>query len=1605
MRCTLLSLLLSVAAGIAVAQNNSAPLLFPDSVQAALVKLNNPAAAKAGADFVAQWNNLNPVVQQQIRAQVGELRNRGLQTRPYLLSYATALNNAVTIEQIDAGGLAKYLEVSDKVIRQASAEAVERFFSRSAVFFVNHALHAGKSNRLYALNGRYEFDYIAPPEPVFEDEPISLDEPWTPLDTWEEPLEQGSQPVDPNSIPYWITPPLPPYVEGAVIRFESTDLVIATTYDSAALKGTKGMYAFEVNTFIGSEGVFGWSPALLNPDSVYVSFTEYFFDVSKPEILAEATFLNYVGKTPGRIAGQFEFRTQSRRDSTASSYPRFKSYLSNLMIEGLGGPNLQYRGGFSLMGPKILSTGIDETPASVTIYNDAGRLMNVRSREFAFADSSVEAERASLTIFQGNDSIVHQAIRFKYDAATNNVLVQGDKGFMRNAPYSSSFFNIDFSADVIRWNLEADSMNIFIQGGRAIVPMVLESTDYYDPDDFWLLKGQGFDFHPLSLFANYSIQNDTLEFYAGDLINSTRIDPAAIKMAIEFLQQKGMLTYNPLNDRVRMRERAVHLLKAYKNEADYDNLKIHSYEARHPNATINFADRIMTVRGVEEFKVSDSLNVVITPDSSLIQILQNRDIKFNGTVRAGNFEITGKDFTLKYDSFFINLRHIDSINFYTIEKNALGQEVRRKMNNAMVGADSVAAAEGGLGDTSQSSGTLYISYPNNKSGKIRVPNYPRLDATTGGVIYFDRQEVLGGVYDRSVFFVVPPFKLDSLNDADPASVNFDGTFVSSGMFPSFQEKLHTMPDKSLGFIHAIPQPGYQLFKGDGKVNGLLRLDNNGLRVEGTIDYLAASVTSNDFIFYPDSVITTGVRTELKESQFGAVRFPQASLSNYKMKWLPKLDQMQFVTTDKQFNFYDSIAWFTGRIALSKSGVTGYGRLETKETELVSRDQSFTATDFSARRARFIAKSADPNKPLVSGTDVRVRYNLEERFADISPEVEGVAAIEFPYAQFKTSIPNAHLDLDEQKITMSKRPDVAIENSYFYTTRKDLDSLSFYAEEAEYDLKNQQLKVRGIPYITVADARITPQNNEVLILENARIGQLTNTTIILDTLNGYHRLTEGVIDIVSRKEFNGYATYQYVNLENDTFAIKMTNFHLEPVEAVQGSSGLFGRKNSTATMQTVATGAVDESEHLVLGAGMFYKGQMTMYATKPALQLTGFVKMDIKKIPDYNTWIRYTQSGDETEVQLDFNNAVSENGNPIDAGLHFNANDQRLYISFASEKLDDDETFFQPEGILHFSNETNEYRIEDLQKASGEKLSGKVFAYNDDNSLVRFEGPIKLFTGTSDFTVTASALGTGNMETEEINMNSFVMITPNIPVEILNIMALDLQEVIKNEGAQEGHGDQTELLYKIADIVGERAVKDYEQRSLQSYVPLTSIPALNQPLVFSNVNLKWSDEHKAFYSLGGLGLSNILRNDINGLFEGYMESKRTTDGGMIFNLFIKASPDSWYYFGYEDNRLLIHSSVPAFNSAVAKRTNAGKAKIGQMVFVPGSDEETRAFVNRFRAEYQGIQVPYNLYEGSTVPVQSAPAPGNNQPVPQQPQPGDQPGNQPQQDQPKPRDDGF
>ncbi|HET9054988.1 MAG TPA: hypothetical protein VFM90_12485, partial [Cyclobacteriaceae bacterium] len=629
----ILSMLL-LPASVCFAQNDApVSMSFADSLRMVMENTRNLDATAVGAGFTTAWNNISLDQQQLIKKQTAAMRKKNYKLRPHIVPYIGAIVAAVNIEGADGAKLGNFLNVAGKVIDNYTAARTLTFFNTSRNFFERHTLFADKSYRLYAREGSYTFEYIEfiPPPP---DTLASLnDESYNNDDLYNDPWAE--EPVDTvyhEPPPYWLTPAPQPYVEGAVIRFTGTNLNFVTPYDSVFLSNTKGIFSLTDNLFVGEEGKFDWSSAYLTPDQVTFNFTVYNFNTKKPELKADLVNLNYAGKTPGFVAGKFEFKSQSRRDSVASTYPRFTSYQSNLQIQGLGNENMKYTGGFSLWGNRIKSNSVNNDMAVIIVSGEVEKKFKARSREFVFQDSTVLSEQAAFTIYHQNDSITHRSVQMKYDYRQDKLLLLSEKGLMKNAPYSSSFFNMDFSAHAIRWDLKSDSLDISTRGARATVPMILESVDYYEPDDFKVLEGVGFNFHPLALVANYCLRNNTREMHTGDLAQQTGFGILEIQKAIEFLSQKGMVEYWPQSDLVIVKEKAITQYRAYKGEVDYDNLKIQSVTGSYvqtdlrapvyPNATLNFKNRNMVVRGVDGFNVSDSLNVYIKPDSSTVTVLQ-----------------------------------------------------------------------------------------------------------------------------------------------------------------------------------------------------------------------------------------------------------------------------------------------------------------------------------------------------------------------------------------------------------------------------------------------------------------------------------------------------------------------------------------------------------------------------------------------------------------------------------------------------------------------------------------------------------------------------------------------------------------------------------------------------------------------------------------------------------------------------------------------------------------------------------------------------------------------------------------------------------------------
>ena len=97
----------------------------------------------------------------------------------------------------------------------------------------------------------------------------------------------------------------------------------------------------------------------------------------------------------------------------------------------------------------------------------------------------------------------------------------------------------------------------------------------------------------------------------------------------------------------------------------------------------------LNVLGVPEITLSDSQKVYMFPNGGRIVIKENRDFVFSGQISTGNgrFNLFGKDFYFHYDSFWVDLNRIDSVQLSVplmpIQRDMYGDEVLTKVKTVI----------------------------------------------------------------------------------------------------------------------------------------------------------------------------------------------------------------------------------------------------------------------------------------------------------------------------------------------------------------------------------------------------------------------------------------------------------------------------------------------------------------------------------------------------------------------------------------------------------------------------------------------------------------------------------------------------------------------------------------------------------------------------------------------------------------------------------------------------------------------------------------------------------------------------------------------------------
>ena len=1364
----------------------------------------------------------------------------------------------------------------------------------------------------------------------------------------------------PSALPY--DEYAPPPVRGPVLKVENADMFMATGGDSVFIRKVSGAAVFNSHRFVATSAQFVWS---IRTNLVTADLGPFDFDMNKPEFTAQPVTLSYPYLLEAPVKGALSYKSVRRKPGQADTgYPRFISLTNDARIKNLG-QNIQYRGGLSMAGFKVLSAALDGSLSNLTVSLDGKPKFRASSRAYVLGDSIITASRAGITIYEGaKDSITHPGVTLKYLKNQQQLKLAREEGLYKTTPYSDSYHQLEIRTEALNWDLRKSSLDFAVLSAKNQQSADFESKEFFTNDRYQQLKSIN-RLHPLQMLVGYSQTHENVKTVnVSNLATDLGTSEANMRSAMSGLARDGYVAWNPQTGEVTILPKGTHYVASARDKKDYDHIAIKSLSGSGKNATLNLNTNELTVRGVQRFNFSDdSATVYVKPDSAIIRIGQDRNITFGGTVVASAMRFKGRDFKFDYRGFYVDMAKIDSIVIRSETKDKRGRPTGKKADFALTNKGSV------------STGRLFLNDPKNKSGRKKIGRYPAFDSKSGANVYFRKQDVLGGAYDSTMVFDIPPFKLDSLNGLSKSAAGFEGTFRSGGIIPDLKTKLTLQEDGALGFTYEVPRDGFPLYKGKGRVFDKVRMDGRGLQADGMITYQTGTFNSDSFVLYRDSVVAVGTMGNVAAKRAEGVDIPKMALPRgYIMNWKVKQDSMFLSTppgSDAPIRLYakgDARAKtvtaynFKGTALLTPTSAGGDGRLDGPQSYIKSSDFSFKNDSYSGRHALLNVKSAEANKPALSASDVTFDYNLKSGYADFKREKGSKASIDLPYSKFRTTLSGGHWDFKKKEVRLRVAPGNDSTKSYFYATNASQLGLKFKASTGIYDLAKYQMKVGGVPYIAAADAWIIPDSGRVNILAAGRVQRLRNAGVVLDSLAKFHKLYNGNIDVLSRESFAGTGEYIF-KTAHDSVALRFGSFGPDQAAVMAGKGKKFKRDETGAAIgsengagegpATVATAVVSAASKFQLTPRIGYRGNVELNSRRRGFAFTGEVQLQFGKNRNLAQWVAVKDSIDPGNFSLNLNDVKAGDGAPLLTGIFLSDQTDVIYPLYASAVPNPtDLTVFKVDGKLSYDNKKEVYTITRKDPADANAYEGASLTYTDATNSLSFHGPMSFIgNGNKDFKMLGAGIGTANPDSARYAVETLLGIDVTLPPKALDIMANELAKTTKN--LPEAQTGSTNEFYNLAQFIGDKGVDAASQRRGFAEPLMKLSPKLVHTILLSRVNLRWNDKRRAWYSVGPIGLAGVGKQGMNALINGYVEIRRE-GGADVVQLYLEADSQSWYYLKFANNLLLVKSQNEDFDAEIADKAKGEYETASSYGAFLGDFADVDNFRQHFQRDLLGLK---------------------------------------------------
>ncbi|MBI2258426.1 MAG: hypothetical protein HYU67_05960 [Flavobacteriia bacterium] len=1231
-------------------------------------------------------------------------------------------------------------KIIEKMIENKNQSKMEDFLDFSAGFFSNSVLiHNPTFDWLYR-GGSYSFEDPDRPMVIFEGGNLVCG------------VENTREDKDKN-----------PYVDSIVI------------YEA------KGVFDPFLKKWKAKGGIISWEKVGLPKNETYAELSYYNLSLKSSSLECDTVILHtpYFQKPiKGKLSDR-AFRINREEDKT---YPQFKSFDKRLKIKQIV-PNVDYDGGFSLMGKNFVGIGTGGEPAFIVLHRNSKPFIKLFTQYISINKEMIKCYNALSSIYIGTkDSIFHPNIEFNYDLKTQMIeFVRASKG-MGTAPFSNSYHQVDMYIPKLLWKYDSPEIELTYIMGQSLDQRFarLESKNYFDNKLYDRLQGMNKN-HPLAAIAEYCFKYDEYVLPEGKMATALGLTIEQAKVILLDLATYGFLNYDVENKIISVNQKLLTFARAKSQKIDYDNLKFEAdfrpkklsgytdeqikketflqdiqleYDKKNKYreglknfGIFNLGTMEIRMEGIDMITLSDNQRTHVFPTNNNVIIRENRNFDFAGWIISGKLEINTLEANYIYNTHKVNI--------FKSEKTLLRVNPLQEAD----GKKPIIVSN----ELNALVGELLVDDPSNKSGlSKKFTDFPKLNVSKPSLVYYNQKSLFKGAYDSTRFyFTVDPFSMDSLDNFVEKTQRFTGELTSAGIFPKFKEPLKIMPDYSLGFTTKSAENGYPIYGNKAKFDNKILLSSKGLQGAGTITYVESTSISKGLTFLPDS--TMGYAEFDNKPVEGGTEFPDIQGQDVYITLVPKNDVLKVKTDiNREMTMFNKECRIKGTVYIQPFGASGNGVTTFTDANLGSKKLKFTRWEINSDTANFNVKNnfvVDDEDPLSLKTEnLQAHVSFKKRKGEFKSN-SGSSRVEFPVNQYLCKIDFFTWFMDKEELELSTNADRSIDietdldlvGANFFSLHPEQDSLQFKSRQARFSIRQKTITCKKVEYIEVGDARIFPDTNTVLIRKKANMDPLVNSEILANKITKFHKFRNCDTKIHARRKYESTGDYPYYDKDSNVTLLKMDRIWLD------------------STYQTTATGKITEKSNFTLSEQFSYYGDVLIKANVQHIKFSGSIRVNHTCNNFTRSYMAISYEIDPKNIQIPISPKTlkSIDSTQLFVGILWRDSKDfeeiKMYPTFLSEAVNvKDKIVFSSEGFLQYNSNTREFQIASKEKLVNRAEKGNYLAFNINTCSLNGLGKIDL--GVDIEPVNVEAIGRINYYEKNGQTTMDLTLKYDIPLE-------------------------------------------------------------------------------------------------------------------------------------------------------------------------------------------------------------------------------------------------